>query len=34
LASRKCDSCHSANKPFQHPINLGDISMFQCADCH
>ena len=34
LASRKCESCHSANKPFQHPINLGDISMFQCADCH
>ena len=34
LATRKCESCHSAKKPFQHPINLGDISMFQCADCH
>jgi nitrate/TMAO reductase-like tetraheme cytochrome c subunit len=34
LASRKCESCHTANKPFQHPINLGDISMFQCAECH
>jgi len=34
LESRKCESCHQANKPFQHPINLGDISMFQCVDCH
>jgi len=34
LASRKCESCHTANKPFQHPLNLGDISMFQCAECH
>src|SRR4030095_8600578 len=23
LADRKCESCHQANKPFQHPINLG-----------
>ena len=34
LATRKCESCHQANKPFQHPINLGDISMFQCVECH
>jgi nitrate/TMAO reductase-like tetraheme cytochrome c subunit len=34
LATRKCDTCHQANKPFQHPLNLGDISMFQCAECH
>ena len=34
LASRKCESCHRANKPFQHPIDLGDISMFKCSECH
>lgn len=34
LESRKCETCHQANKPFQHPINLGDISMFQCVECH
>lgn len=34
LASRKCETCHQANKPFQHPINLGDISMFKCSECH
>jgi nitrate/TMAO reductase-like tetraheme cytochrome c subunit len=30
----KCDFCHQANKRFVHPINLGDISMFQCVECH
>jgi hypothetical protein len=30
----KCEFCHKANKPFQHPINLGDISQFQCVECH
>jgi hypothetical protein len=30
----KCDFCHQANKTFKHPINLGDISMFQCVECH
>jgi hypothetical protein len=30
----KCDYCHKANKPFQHPVNLGDISQFQCVECH
>ena len=34
LATRKCESCHQANKPFKHPVDLGDISMFQCAECH
>jgi len=34
LETRKCESCHQANKPFQHPVNLGDISMFQCVECH
>jgi len=30
----KCDFCHQPNKRFVHPINLGDISMFQCVECH
>jgi nitrate/TMAO reductase-like tetraheme cytochrome c subunit len=34
LSSRRCETCHIANKPFVHPVNLGDISMFPCAECH
>ena len=30
----KCEFCHQPNKRFVHPINLGDISMFQCVECH
>jgi hypothetical protein len=26
--------CHKGDRPFQHPLNLGDISQFKCADCH
>jgi hypothetical protein len=32
--SLAAETCHKANEPFKHPINLGDISMFQCVECH
>jgi hypothetical protein len=32
--NHKCEFCHQPNKRFVHPINLGDISMFQCVECH
>lgn len=34
LADRKCETGHKANEPFKHPVNLGDISMSQCVECH
>ena len=27
-------ACHRSNHAFQHPVNLGDLSQFKCADCH
>ena len=34
LVDRKCETCHKANAPFKHPVNLGDIATFQCVECH
>jgi hypothetical protein len=46
LVSKKCDICHDvlsqsengtplpASADFQHPIDLGDLAMVNCADCH
>jgi len=38
--SKECTVCHTvlgesgANATFQHPVDLGDLRNFNCADCH
>jgi nitrate/TMAO reductase-like tetraheme cytochrome c subunit len=38
--SKECTVCHTvlgesgANAEFQHPVDLGDLRNFNCADCH
>jgi Cyclic nucleotide-binding domain len=34
LAGTNCTACHKHTRPFQHPVNLGDLSRFKCVDCH
>ncbi|HLL74204.1 MAG TPA: hypothetical protein VK421_02990 [Pyrinomonadaceae bacterium] len=29
-----CNVCHMGDKPFMHPVNLGDISRFECSQRH
>jgi hypothetical protein len=39
LAGSMGEACVVANswrldEPFKHPVNLRDISMFECVECH